>query len=119
MFFFFLLQEVYGLPSGPNHLDAKSVQEGGHYAWLHHTTHVYERVEISQHLGSLVSLLLLDRGEIVVVQVTTLRPLLPEFARLPAQALQAKLHGTRPFSFVLFFKFMISVGDALFALNFV
>jgi hypothetical protein len=56
---------------------------------------------VIQHLGSLVSLFLLDRGEIVVVQVTTLRPLLPEFAQLPAQALQAKLHGRDLFSFVL------------------
>ena len=84
---------MYSRSTVIKNLEASSVFAGGYYVWLNHDFNRYERITVNQHMGSMVSLFLLDRGQMNVVQVTSLRPLLPEFAELPAQAIQAKLHG--------------------------
>ena len=66
---------------------------GGFYAALHSKTVSFRRAQVNGKLGEYARVTFIDCGEIELVQPSNIRPLLPEYADLPAQALKAQLYG--------------------------
>lgn len=77
-------------------LDSASLIVNGFYAASHSKTESYRRIQILAKCGESFTVAFVDWGEMDLVQLSDIRPLLPEFAELPAQALKAQLYGVKP-----------------------
>lgn len=71
----------------------ESVVVDGFYAAWHPKTESYRRICVTGKSGSIIAVAFIDYGEIDLIPLCNIRPLLPEFAELPAQAMKAQLFG--------------------------
>ena len=84
----------------------ESVVVDGFYAALHSKTESYRRICVTGKSGAIIAVAFIDYGEIDLIPLCNIRPLLPEFAELPAQAMKAQLFGKMSY-FVKHIKFYI------------
>lgn len=72
----------------------ESVVVDGFYAAWHPKTESYRRICVTGKSGyTAIAVAFIDYGEIDLIPLCNIRPLLPEFAELPAQAMKAQLFG--------------------------
>ena len=74
-------------------LNWASLVIGGFYAAFSSKSQSYRRAQVNAIYGTFASVTFVDCGEMDLIQPRNIRPLLPEFAGLPAQAMKAKLYG--------------------------
>lgn len=74
-------------------LDWTSLAIGEFYAALHSETGSYRRVQVNGKCGDFARVTFVDFGEKDLIYPSSIRPLLPEFADLPSQAMKAQLYG--------------------------
>ncbi|KAK4298178.1 hypothetical protein Pmani_029459 [Petrolisthes manimaculis] len=85
-----------------NHYDAPnkstaptSITVGGYYAVKHNDSTWY-RAYVNMLQQDIVAGLFIDYGDCFVTSSDLVRPLEPQFCKLPCQAIKAKLHGIKP-----------------------